>query len=255
MATTQDAMGLLKKGIADLTNSEAWKRYLECQAQFHTYSFGNVLMILAQKPDAKRIAGYKTWQKLGRQVRKGEKGIRIFAPVVVKCEEGEDDEATTAVRFRTVAVFDISQTDGDELPTICVEIEGDADVYDALVKAAATLGASSVRLDDCPCNGSFLPATKEIVINRNLSPNQKAKTLVHEIAHMVLGHVDNEQRNAQELEAESVAFIVMNRFGVDSGGYSFGYVASWAGDNVAEQIKAHGHRIQDAAKRVIESVA
>jgi N-terminal domain of anti-restriction factor ArdC len=117
MAQTDRARRLLEESVADLASSEGWTRYLESRSRFHSYSFGNVMLIAFQRPGATRVAGYRKWQELGRQVRKGERGISILAPMVRKVDRDDGTEPDRVVSgFRTVSVFDVSQTDGEPIP-------------------------------------------------------------------------------------------------------------------------------------------
>ena len=136
----------LTEGITQLTSSERWQDWLNMQSRFHHYSFNNTLLIMMQRPDATRVAGFNAWRKLDRFVRKGEKGIWILAPMVYKTSTGEDgdaDDTTKVIRgFKPVPVFDVSQTDGQELPEVCIRLTGDepGNAYDHLRSVAHGLG-------------------------------------------------------------------------------------------------------------------
>lgn len=258
------ALETLKQGIANVTTSERWREYLAVQAKFHEYSFNNALMILFQCPRATQVAGYKAWQKLGRQVRRGEVGMRIFAPcpfkkLEVNKETGEET-ACTVMRYRLVSVFDISQTDGEPLPEPCSSIQGDdAQGYiEDIVEVAKRLGARKVDIVPQDINGRFYQTECRIVVNSRMSANQQVKTLIHETAHMILEHATaGLPYELAELEAESVAYVVTQHLGIDAGDFSFGYIATWAsgGDKAIEAIKRHGSRIQQAARRLIECIS
>lgn len=268
---TADALKLLEEGILRLTSSDEWARYLRMQASFHQYSFANTMLIHAQCPEASRVAGFKTWQKLGRAVRKGERAIWILAPRLYKPkdddlqdENGDDDaeETKRKVYFRPVPVFDISQTEGDELPSPVKKLEGDDDggAFDRLTAFSGSRGCPvTVEPIAGRANGYFAPLENRIVVREDLGPVQACKTLAHEIAHSFL-HTDIEVYRAHrgdcELEAESVAFVVLQHLGIDSGGYSFGYVAGWQGGNDAaiKALKTSAQRIQVTAKAIIEGI-
>lgn len=268
---TADALKLLEEGIKNLTSSEEWARYLRMQAAFHTYSFSNVQLILAQCPDASRVAGFKTWEKLGRMVRKGEKALWILAPRFYKPkdtqpadddQDGSGDAEQMKVYFRAVPVFDISQTEGDELPSPVKKLEGDDDgrAFERLKAFSESRGCLvTVEAIAGRANGYFSPLENLIVIREGLAPVQACKTLAHEIAHSFL-HTDIEvyraHRGECELEAESVAFIVLHHLGIDAGDYSFGYVAGWQGGDEAaiKALKASAQRIQVTAKAIIEGI-
>ena len=210
---TADALKLLEEGIKNLTSSEEWARYLRMQAAFHTYSFSNVQLILAQRPDASRVAGFKTWEELGRMVRKGEKAIWILAPRFYKPKDSqpspvgqaEADEADQMkICFRAVPVFDISQTEGEELPSLVKKLVGDDDGggFDRLKAFSASRGCPvAVEAIAGRSNGYFAPHENRIVVREGLAPVQACKTLAHEIAHSFL-HTDIEVYRAHRGDCE-----------------------------------------------------
>jgi antirestriction protein ArdC len=251
----------LTAGVAELTTSDRWQRFLDVQSRFHHYSFLNTLAIELQRPGATEVAGFRTWRGLGRRVRKGEKGIAILAPVVRRTRV-EDDNGETHVlvgaptAFRVVHVFDIAQTDGEELPTIVERLEGEdtGGAYVRLVEVARSLGYT-VEEDYLPGerNGQCSFAERRITVEVSNAEAQQVKTLAHEIAHAML-HEGFTDRALAELEAESVAFVVCRALGIESASYSFGYVAHWAGGGTeaVAAIKAAGARIQNTADAIIE---
>jgi antirestriction protein ArdC len=261
---TEDVLDQLREGIATLTSSEKWTRWLQAQSRFHHYSFGNTLLILLQRPEATRVAGYRAWLQLRRQVRKGEKGIAIIAPIAnrirVEDENGEERVlAGSAHAFRTAHVFDIAQTDGDDLPTVSGRLAGDDpdEVYSQLVAVAHSLGFT-VEEDylDGTRNGDCNHSTKAIRVEVRNEPAQQIKTLAHELSHAILHGGDfTGSREIAELEAESVAYIVSQNVGLDSSAYSFGYVASWigGGPEAIKAITASGQRIVRAVRQIIDS--
>ena len=222
----------LAEGVQALTGSHRWRSHLEVQSRFHRYSFNNTLLIGAQDPDATLVAGFASWKKLGRSVRKGERAIWILAPMVGRRHPDPDgQERQRLLGFRPVAVFDVAQTDGDELPEVCRNLQGDDPraCFDALAGRAVEWGYS-VQLTELggTTNGDCTHALRRIRVEARNRPAQQAKTLAHELAHALLhdGPVD---RARAELEAESTAFVVCRTLGLDTGDYSFGYVACWAG--------------------------
>jgi len=262
---TDELLQQLTEGVEKLTTSDEWVRYLDVQQRFHHYSFGNVLLIALQRPDATRVAGFHRWLEVGRHVCKGEKGIAILAPIVsrIKVEDKETGEERTIASapraFRVVHVFDISQTDGEELPEIpCHRLEGEGAAYDELTTYAEGLGFR-VEVGELPgeTNGLCDHTTRTITVREGLAPAQQTKTLTHEIAHAMLHGLDFEAPRAQkELEAESVAYIVCGSIGVDSGDYSFGYVAGWGGgDDAIKRIRESGHRIQQTAQHILRELS
>ncbi len=246
----------LTAGISTLTSSEEWQRYLEIQSRFHHYSFGNVLLIAAQCPKATRVAGFNAWRKLNRFVRTGEKAIWVLAPMIYKnAEDGETDRVIRGFKF--VPVFDIAQTDGEELPSICNRLDGDdpKGLYARLVNAARSIGFTVEDHEfNGSANGDCCHADHRIRVETTNPPAQRVKTLAHELAHALL-HENHDNRALAELEAESTAFVVCQVLGIDSGDYSFGYVATWAGngDQAIAGIKASCERIQKSAAAILQA--
>lgn len=269
MANT-DKMNILDRlaeGITQLTSSERWQEWLTMQSRFHGYSFNNTLLILGQKPESTRVAGFNAWRKLDRFVRKGEKGIWILAPMVYKATDDTDSNEsgdTKVIRgFKPVPVFDVSQTQGAELPEVCVHLDGEDEsgLYERLCTFTASIGFSVEDADDLSgANGMCSHDEKRIQVLASNSPLQRVKTLAHELGHAIL-HTPTEgrpdDRAIRELEAESIAFIVCATKGVTSDDYSFGYVATWSGggDEALAAIKASGARIQRTADHVISALA
>jgi antirestriction protein ArdC len=264
---TTDVLDQLRQGVATLTSTGQWTRWLSIRRRFHHYSWGNTLLIMMQNPDATRVAGYHTWKSVGRQVRKGEHGISILAPIVsrLRVENEDGDERVLVGRptaFRLARVFDVAQTDGEALPEVCSRLTGD-DVnsrFLQLIKVAATLGYS-VEFSDLPgeTNGDCTFVQKRIRVREGLEPAQCVKTLSHELAHAILhseADCDGQPRALAELEAESVAFVVCDDLGLDSSAYSFGYIATWAGggDDADKAISASAQRINKAARTILDAI-
>jgi antirestriction protein ArdC len=258
----QDALERLQEGIAQLTTSQAWTSYLKVQSRFYRYSHNNCILIWRQMPEASRVAGYRRWQELGRQVRKGERGIMILAPCKYKVDDRDrDGEEQLVIRgFRTANVFDISQTDGEALPDLPISrLSGDAPaVMDALTGYARELGytVGFEAFDQEAKNGQTNFGSNTITLREGLSPAQTVKTMVHELGHVLLSHLLCELRSVAELEAESTAFVVCDALGIDSGTYSFAYVAHWGNgaNDAIESIKSSAQRIQQAANRILEAL-
>lgn len=248
----------LTEGISNLTSSEEWQHYLNFQSRFHRYSFGNVLLIAAQCHEATRVAGFNAWRRLNRFVRKGEKAIWILAPMVYKSADIEDGEDDRIIRgFKFVPVFDVAQTDGEELPTVCNRLYGDdpAGHYATLLQVASSIGFMvEDHAFDGSTNGDCCHSEHRIRVETRNTPAQRVKTLAHEIAHALL-HEKFDSRALAELEAESTAYVICQALGFDSSDYSFGYVATWAGGGyeAIAGIKASCERIQKSAATILRA--
>ncbi len=253
-----DLVSRLADSICGLTTSEEWLRYLECQSRFRSYSFSNVLLISSQRPDASRVAGLRAWNRMGRVVRKGEKAIWILAPIVYRRDVESHDDDQVIRGFKPVAVFDVSQTEGTDLPEICRPLTGGepSGLFDALVSVAGSIGfeVENSRLPG-GVHGDCSHRLRMIRIESANSPAQRVKTLVHELAHALL-HVQCDDRRQAELEAESTAYVVCQNLGIDTSGYSLGYVATWAGgcDEAVSSIKSSCRRIQTAASAILDGL-
>jgi DNA primase len=265
LSRTDEALDRLQRGVAELAQTDHWRAWLGAQAKFHRYSFNNVLLIASQRPDASQVAGFRTWLTLNRCVRKGEKGIWILAPRTHK-EQLDDDpnrSATVVTGFHAVPVFDLAQTDGEQLPApalpALLEGDGPAGVYDGLVQVADGLGfrVEDATFAEAQKNGETDFGRHMIGVRCDRDQVQRIKTLAHELGHAILHGSSAVSRELRELEAESVAYVVCEAQGIESDGYSFGYVVGWAGggaDAVAG-IKASAARIQKAAAVILERLA
>jgi antirestriction protein ArdC len=259
--TTTDRSELLEQlseGIANLTTSDEWQRYLDCQSRFYSYSSNNVMLIAQQAHEATRVAGFNAWKKLGRFVRKGEKAIWILAPMVYKQTDEKTEEKQKVIRgFKWVPVFDITSTDGEDLPAVCHKLSGDdpAGIFASLIEFATSIGFT-VEDAELPgsVNGDCTHELHRIRVEISNSPAQRMKTLAHEIGHALL-HEQFDNRALAELEAESTAYVICQALGLDTSDYSFGYVAGWAGggEQAIAGIKGSCGRIQKAAASVLQS--
>lgn len=251
----------LAEKVGALTTGEDWQRYLDVASKFHRYSPNNTMLIWMQSPDATQVAGYQRWRELGRQVRKGERGIAILAPVVRKVEDDETgEELRRVVGFKTAHVFDIAQTDGDELPEHpCHRLtgEGPAGAWEAIASLLAAERAQVVR---GPLLGGANGQTRwgevvTVIVRDDLTPAQACKTLAHELAHVLMHRPEGLAafacRDAKEVEAESVAYVVMQTLGLDTSGYSLGYVASWSGGD-PKAVQATAERVVSTATRILD---
>jgi len=252
-------LATLAGAVDEVRASETFRAYLDTQAKFHSYSWHNCMLIAMQRPSATQVAGYRQWQKLGRQVRKGEKSIAIIAPCTYKREVERDDGETdieAGVYFRAVSVFDIAQTDGDDLPTVDVPTI-DAVADDLLAKLLTVARSREIRVNfgQIPSGAFGVSKGGTIDIDDQHPTGQQAKTLAHELAHEALHKQDRPHgltRGIAELEAESVAYVVGTHFGLDCEVRSSRYIALWNGDGKA--LKASLDRIATTARDIIDDV-
>lgn len=264
------AAELLERGVEEVFTSGKLADYLDVMSRFHSYSARNCMLIYMQNPEATHVAGYKAWQtKFNRQVRRGEKSIAILAPIKHKAVIRETDKLTGKTEdhehvwlsFRAVSVFDISQTDGEDLPEIATDLTADVDRFGELCERVQTATTATVQwcvdFPDPECHGSFNKLDNVIRIRGGMSEAQTFKTLVHETAHSILHGEDGEQyeakRHIREVQAEGVAYVVCKALGVDTGEYSFGYVAAWGGDT--SEVLGELGVIQRTAKAILDKVA
>ncbi|RBI63889.1 DUF955 domain-containing protein [halophilic archaeon] len=282
--TVEQWLADLREATDEAAASEQFQTWLDAQRRFHDYSMQNTLLIRLQRPDATRVAGYRTWQtEFDRQVRKGESAIWIWAPIVArqcpKCGNapsyhGESDceyEASApetwskgVVGFRPVAVFDVSQTEGEPLPELETAVYGEADdLVSAALAAAETLGVSAelVATEEWSygdakgvCkhrNGELQP---HVAVRADLDSAIAAHVLAHEYAHARLhvGRETDDERAAREVEAESVAYIVSRHFGLDASNASF-YLAAWR-DDETDELQDRLERIRTTAMTIISEI-
>lgn len=259
----------LEVGIKGILEDEEYKRYLRFCSSFHSYSFGNAMLIMLQRPDATFVAGYKTWQnKHKRQVRKGEKGIAILAPAPFKMttrekkkdENGKEiyeDREVEAVRFRVAHVFDISQTDGEPVPTLQSKMSQAAvENYEMLFDSLKIVSPFPITFEKTKAGvqGYCSPSEKKIVIKPGMSQAENIKVALHEITHADLHSIKEEKtRETKEVEAESVAYIVSNYLNIESD-YSFAYIATWSSGKELKELKASLQAIQTQAAHLIDRI-
>ena len=278
----------LEQGITELFESERYKEYLRVMSKFHNYSFNNTLLIAMQKPDASLVAGFSSWKNnFGRNVMKGEKGIKIIAPspFTVKQEVektdpqtgkpiiGKDGKPVTEEKeikvpaYKVVSVFDVSQTEGRELPDIAVnELTGDVDRFKDFFAALEQASPVPVGFEKIEggAHGYYHLEEKRIAIDEGMSDLQTLKTAIHEIAHAKLHDIDlnapkEEQkprvdRRTREVEAESVAYTVCQHYGLDTSDYSFGYVAGWSSGKELAELRGSLETIRNTAAEMINAI-
>jgi antirestriction protein ArdC len=237
---------------------------LRVASKFHRYSFNNHLMIFMQCPDATVVAGFNKWKSLGRSVKKSQKGIAIFAPCKYKTkiedDKGDEKNVQQIRGFRVVHVFDISQTEGEDLPDLDAIrprlLDGDAPegIWDALTVQANSAGYKVVRTQRGNENGYCDFLNKKIAVRPDVSPAQAVKTLIHELGHALLHDEERPtSREAAEVEVESLAYVVCDAVGLDTGDYSFAYVARWA-DGSGELVKQVAERAIGCARTILKGL-
>ena len=269
------ALNRIEDSLAAINTDEDWLKFLSFQAQFYNYSFGNAMLIFSQNPNATYVKGYKAWNQLGRYVKKGSKGLAILAPCIRKVEvfkEPEnknlyhDEEAEKEIKkvvsgFRIAYVYDIADTDGDDsmLPVLVTGLAGNGEqekeIYERLLNVISKEHCVQ-EVSGTASKGSFNLETEVISIRGDLEYLQKIKTLLHEYAHLLdfqMHPEDDISRNRRELIAESVAFIVSLRLGLDTSRYSMSYIKSWLKDK--EELKIIADRVQKIAYTIITELA
>ena len=272
----------LEKGVKDVFTSDGYKAYLNFCSKLPRYSVNNQILIMLQKPDATMCQSFENWKAVGRNVKKGEKGIRIIAPAPYKKEREidrtdkdgnvvmgknggpiKDKVEVTINAFKPVSTFDISQTEGAEVPTIGVkELIGGVDGYEMLFNAIKESIPVPVTFEkiETDAKGYFNVDENRIVVKEGMSEAQTVKTLLHEASHQALHSKEamkegpNKTKNQKETEAESVAFVVCAHYGIDVSDYSFGYVASWSKDKEVPELKASLDTIRKTASELITKI-
>ena len=277
----------LEQGIQNLFESEKFKEYLNTMSKFHNYSFNNSLLIMLQKPDATHIAGFNSWKnQFNRQVKKGEKGIQILAPMSFKKTEEQQkrDDITglpmtdrhgepimeevevTIPYFKPASVFDVSQTHGEPLPSLGVdELEGNVKDYDMFFNSLKEISPYPIafeQMEDDKKGYCRHAPDKLIAINESMSEVQTVKTTIHEIAHATLHDRDlikanlaePKDRNTMEVEAEAVAYTVCQHYGIDTSDYSFAYIAEWGSGKETPELKSSLETIRSAANEIINNI-
>lgn len=260
----------LKQGMREYMNSDQYKNFLTAMGRFHDYSVKNIQLILAQNPAATRVASYQTWKEhFGRQVQKGEKGMKIFIPIQVKVRDengevrkDENGQEMTATRFKLGTVFDVKQTEGKELPKPLHLLEGTVPDYETLYRASRQVSLDnhvpiSFKEIEIEANGYYNVETKEIVIaEKQMSEAQIMKTLFHEMAHSRLHHHnDGLTSTERELQAESIAYVVASHYGIDTSDYSFAYLHLWSDDQKNySDLEAQLKIIQTESKQLMKEI-
>ena len=273
----------LETGVAELFTSERYQEYLKTMSKFHNYSFNNTLLIAMQRPDATLVTGYRNWQSMGRQVKKGEKGITIIAPAPIKRKKEQavldqdqkpvigpdgkpktEEVEVTLPCFKAITVFDIEQTTGEPIQTLAPEILTAAvEDFDLFLEAIREISPVPIRFDaiEGSANGYYHNLDKEIVIKKEMSQSQTLKTAIHETAHARLHDKEimenqgiEKDRLTKEVEAESVAYCVCSAFELDTSEYSFPYIAGWSSGKEMTELKASMDVIRQTSSNLIKSI-
>ena len=275
----------LEQGVKEIFTSERYTEYLNTMSKFHNYSFNNTLLITMQKPEATLVAGYQAWQKkFNRHVKRGEKGIQIIAPAPIREKQeiekidpvtkepviGEDGQPETEIvemvipRFRVITVFDVSQTEGEPIADLDVpELTGSVQFYDTFMQALQNISPVPIRMMNVEgeAKGYYHQTEKYIAIQEDMSNVQTMKTGVHEVSHALLHDrevMDAEgvlkDRTTKEVEAESIAYIVCNHFGLDTSEYSFTYIASWCESKDMKALRASMDTIRKTSAEIIGNI-
>ncbi|WP_449457670.1 PBECR4 domain-containing protein [Streptococcus suis] len=276
LLASKDRAGLtqhLKDGVHQYLNSEQYKDFLNTMSRFPNYSYRNIQLLKAQMPTVQAVASFKSWKEdFGRTVIKGSKSLRIFAPQITKLRDPQTGEVLkdeqgndkTRITFKLVPVFDISQTEGKELPKPIYQLEGNHENYSKLYRSAKAYAQSKgltmeFNSNIGEANGYYSRKENKIVIKAGMSEQQTLKTIYHELAHADLHSSQAVTKDLQysdaELQAESVAYVVANHYGLDTSEYSFGYLATWVRDKEAlSDLEAQLEIVQKEAQHLINSL-
>ncbi len=271
----QAALNRIEKGLDTINTDEDWLHFLAFQSLFYNYSFRNAMLIYLQNPEASYVKGFKAWNQLGRYVKKGAKGLAILAPCYRKVEdfkepenksEYQDSEGEKVIKrvisgFKVTYVFDIADTDGSDeyLPVLVKGLAGNSEqeqeIYEKL-KAFISTEHPVQEVTGTASKGSYNLATGVISVRSDVEYLQKIKTILHEYAHAIDFAIHPEEdisRNRRELVAESVAYVVSMRLGLDTSRYSISYIKSWLKDK--EELKIVADTVQKVAAKIINSLA
>lgn len=282
-AEMEEITSKLEKGVKDIFDGANYQQYLNFCAKLPRYSVNNQILIMMQKPDATMCQSFTNWKEVNRHVRKGEKGIRILAPAPYKMQkeqekvdasgktvldkDGEPVKETVEVTinaFKPVSTFDVSQTEGEPIPTPGVdELTGSVEGYETLLAAIKEVVPVSISFEqiDSGAKGFYHLEENRIVVQEGMSEAQTVKTLLHEASHQALHSKaamdsagEKKSKNQKETEAESVAYVVCQHYGIDTSDYSFPYVATWSADKEVPELKASLDSIRRTASELIVKI-
>ena len=276
-------MKSLESGVSDFFTSEKYGEYLKTMTKFHRYSFNNTLLIAMQRPEATLVTGYRNWQSMGRQVKKGEKGITILAPAPKKQKKAQalydqnqmpvldeqgnqqyEEVEVVIPRFKATTVFDIDQTEGEPIQTIAPEeLTEVVQDFDLFMQAITDISPVPIRFDEIEgsAKGYYDNANKEIVIREGMSESQTIKTAIHECGHAMLHDRDlmlangiKKDRETKEVEAESVAYSVCSAFQIETSDYSFPYIAGWSSGRDMKELRSSMDTIRQTAGKMVDDL-
>lgn len=283
----QNLFKKIDDGVKAVFESDSYKECLRYMSKFTNYSAGNCILIMLKKPDASLVAAFGKWKELGKTINKGEKGIAILAPMSFKSKELKEqlvkdsggnqvynadgtekkekvEVEQTSIGFKKVYVFDVSQTSGEPIPEYVHELnEAVEDEHvEAVINAVRDITGFPVDFEDIKsgAKGYYSYGEQRIVIQENLSGAQAVKTAIHECAHALLHDPDKKlptakaSRSDKEVQAESVAYIVASRYGIDTSDYSFPYIASWSQGKQLEQLNRFLNEIQETARTICDAI-
>lgn len=267
----------LTEGVKSFRDSEQFKSYLRFMSKFHSYSYKNSLLIYLQNPQSELCASFTTWKRLGRHVKSGEKGMLILCPAFKKVDMEKTDktgkpvldsngkpekETVTLRRYVPGYTFDVSQTDGAELPQLCGELKGEVEDFQRYFDAVKAVAGCPVEFEDIAgkAKGYYSPAEHRIAIRTGMEEAQILKTALHECCHSKCECLENKDapkyaadKAGRETRAEAVAYVVCSRIGLDTSDYSFPYLASWSSQDIKELNEQMG-MIQKTANEIIEGM-
>lgn len=282
-AEMEEITSKLEKGVKDIFDGANYQQYLNFCAKLPRYSVNNQILIMMQKPDATMCQSFTNWKEVNRHVRKGEKGIRILAPAPYKMQkeqekvdalgktvldkDGEPVKETVEVTinaFKPVSTFDVSQTEGEPIPSPGVdELTGSVEGYETLLAAIKEVVPVPISFEqiDSGAKGFYHLEENRIVVQEGMSEAQTVKTLLHEASHQALHSKEamdsageKKSKNQKETEAESVAYVVCQHYGIDTSDYSFPYVATWSADKEVPELKASLDTIRRTASELIVKI-
>lgn len=261
----KEALCRIDKGLEAINTDGDWLKFITFQSAFYNYSFGNTMLIYMQNPEATFVKGFKAWNKLGRYVKKGETGIAILAPCFRKeeadKEEVKDSEKRIISGFRIAYVFDLAQTAGDDsqIPALVKGLSGNGEWEEEVygkIKDYISAKQPFEEVEGTAAKGGYSPETGRIRVRSDMDYVQKIKTIIHEYAHCIDFSLNPDieiSRNKRELVAESCAYIVSSRMGIDTAGYSIGYLKTWLKDKA--EMKEIADTVQKVSAVIIDELA